>query len=288
MSWEEEGEEEEMRSGRRRRSVPEGSSLMHEKTPSMKLSTASMGQAFLLAGGRTEALGQRDAEPGSCGHFSRLSTRKPTQRASKQPGKAMTLTLSLILMQGWRRPQCQTLLYPSTMVQLGPAWSGSRGTPSSALLELLWARGTGTLPKHILTECLQTGCPDCCGYSGSFFIPDEFLDSSFKSPGRGAESILCAKFPKGRLGPAAQLPPDSSQGSHAARPPPPPASKPPKRQLAAPEACLCRTQPWRNAELARAAAMRAQRPAGPITTPATPSPVPCVSRWPNRGRSGVM
>ncbi|KAK1342276.1 hypothetical protein QTO34_015032 [Cnephaeus nilssonii] len=43
-----------------------------------------------------------------------------------------------------------------------------------------------------------------------------------------------------------------------------------------------------DAELASPLATRAQRPAGPITTPATPSPAPCVSRWPNRGRSGVM
>ncbi|KAK1330265.1 hypothetical protein QTO34_010453 [Cnephaeus nilssonii] len=41
-------------------------------------------------------------------------------------------------------------------------------------------------------------------------------------------------------------------------------------------------------ELASPLATRAQRPAGPITTPATLSLAPCVSRWPNRGRSGVM
>ncbi|KAK1330367.1 hypothetical protein QTO34_010556 [Cnephaeus nilssonii] len=43
-----------------------------------------------------------------------------------------------------------------------------------------------------------------------------------------------------------------------------------------------------DAELASPLATRAQRPAGPITTPATPSPAPCVTRWPNHGRSGVM
>ncbi|KAK1338901.1 hypothetical protein QTO34_019568, partial [Cnephaeus nilssonii] len=58
----------------------------------------------------------------------------------------------LILMQGWRRAQCQALLYPPTVVQLSPSWRGSQGASSLALLELLWARGTGALPKHILTE----------------------------------------------------------------------------------------------------------------------------------------
>ncbi|KAK1343823.1 hypothetical protein QTO34_014376 [Cnephaeus nilssonii] len=43
-----------------------------------------------------------------------------------------------------------------------------------------------------------------------------------------------------------------------------------------------------DAELASLLATQAQRPAGPITTPATPSPAPCVTRWPNHGRSGVM
>ncbi|KAK1345452.1 hypothetical protein QTO34_007909 [Cnephaeus nilssonii] len=45
-------------------------------------------------------------------------------------------------MPGWRRAQCQALLYPPTVVQLSPAWSGSWDAPSSALLELLWAPGT--------------------------------------------------------------------------------------------------------------------------------------------------
>ncbi|KAK1345791.1 hypothetical protein QTO34_008256 [Cnephaeus nilssonii] len=43
-----------------------------------------------------------------------------------------------------------------------------------------------------------------------------------------------------------------------------------------------------DAELASPLATRAQRPAGPITTPAIPSPAPCVTRWPNHGRTGVM
>lgn len=80
------------------------------------------------------------------------------------------LTLTLIPMQGWRRAQCQALLYPPTVVQLGPARSGSRGAPSPALLELLWARGAGALPKHILTECLQTGCPGRAFNCTCFFI----------------------------------------------------------------------------------------------------------------------
>ncbi|KAK1340721.1 hypothetical protein QTO34_017112 [Cnephaeus nilssonii] len=62
--------------------------------------------------------------------------------------QALTLTLTLILMQGWRRAQCQALMYPLTMVQLSPAWSGSWGTPSPALLELLWARGTGPISRE--------------------------------------------------------------------------------------------------------------------------------------------
>lgn len=78
--------------------------------------------------------------------------------------------LTLIPMQGWRRAQCQALLYPPTVVQLGPARSGSRGAPSPALLELLWARGAGALPKHILTECLQTGCPGRAFNCTCFFI----------------------------------------------------------------------------------------------------------------------
>ncbi|KAK1339267.1 hypothetical protein QTO34_019947, partial [Cnephaeus nilssonii] len=90
----------------------------------------------------------------------------------------------------------------------------------------------------------------------------------------------------GRLGPpprapAAQLPPDSSPGSRAA-------TKPPKCRLAAPEACLCRSTAMTQTLSSHRLVTRAQRPAGPITTPATPSPAPCVSRWPNRGRSGVM
>ncbi|KAK1342062.1 hypothetical protein QTO34_016815 [Cnephaeus nilssonii] len=64
----------------------------------------------------------------------------------------LTLTLTLTLIQAWKRAQCQALLYPPTVVQLSPARSGSRGAPSPALLEVLWAQGTGALPKHMLTE----------------------------------------------------------------------------------------------------------------------------------------
>ncbi|KAK1345483.1 LOW QUALITY PROTEIN: hypothetical protein QTO34_007940, partial [Cnephaeus nilssonii] len=124
MGWERKWRRRRWR-GRRRR-VPEGSSLLHEK----------------LFRGRTEALGQRDAQPGSCGHFSGLSARAYTQRTSEQPGKGHELEKGTV----------PGLLYPPTVVQLSPAQSGSRGTPSPALLEVLWAPGAGALPKHILTE----------------------------------------------------------------------------------------------------------------------------------------
>ncbi|KAF6130831.1 hypothetical protein HJG60_007805 [Phyllostomus discolor] len=71
--------------------------------------------------------------------------------------------------------QCQALLHPLTMVQRGPARSGSRGAPSPALLESLWARGAGALPKHILTECLQTGCPGRAFNCTCFFILSFFF-----------------------------------------------------------------------------------------------------------------
>ncbi|KAK1338877.1 hypothetical protein QTO34_019544 [Cnephaeus nilssonii] len=74
--------------------------------------------------------------------------------------------------------------------------------------------------------------------------------------------------------PAAQPPPDSSPGSRAVR-----LCRLVSRGLQMPgllpqRPLLCRST--------------AQRPAGPITAPATLSPAPCASRWPNRGRSGVM
>lgn len=51
------------------------------------------------------------------------------------------------------------LPYPPTSVQRGPAGAAAGAHRRRPCWSLLWARGAGALPKHILTECLQTGCP---------------------------------------------------------------------------------------------------------------------------------
>lgn len=76
---------------------------------------------------------------------------------------------TLTPMQGWRRAQCQALLHPPAVVQPGPARSGSRGTPRRPAGAAA-ARGAGALPKHILTECLQTGCPGRALNCTCFFL----------------------------------------------------------------------------------------------------------------------
>ncbi|KAK1344222.1 hypothetical protein QTO34_014787 [Cnephaeus nilssonii] len=81
--------------------------------------------------------------------------------------------------------------------------------------------------------------------------------------------------------PAAQLLPDSSPGSHAACPPTPPHHPGPPNARSLPQRpLLCRSTAM--------AQTQARRPAGPITTPATPSPAACASCWPNRACRGVM
>ncbi|KAK1341996.1 hypothetical protein QTO34_016749, partial [Cnephaeus nilssonii] len=159
--------------------VPEGSSLLHEKLFSEaqhsqhqrgffeKLRSATPGEETQadetqdralrpkLAGGRTEALGWRDAQPGSCGHFSCRSARAPTQRTSEQPGKAM-IRLEKGTVPG--------LLYPPTMVQLSPAWSSSLGASSPALRELLgrgltWSRDPASSGPRGMCPHLDPGAP---------------------------------------------------------------------------------------------------------------------------------
>ena len=104
-----------------------------------------------------------------------MSCNQDAAEDGTQSETAICLTLTLTPMQSWRGAQCQALLHPLTMVQRGPARSGSRGAPSPALLELLWARGAGALPKHILTECLQTGCPGRAFNCTCFFILSFFF-----------------------------------------------------------------------------------------------------------------
>lgn len=57
----------------------------------------------------------------------------------------------------------------------GPAGAAAGAHPRRPRWSLLRARGAGALPKHILTECLQTGCPGRAFNCTCFFILSFFF-----------------------------------------------------------------------------------------------------------------